>query len=217
MTELSPTGSVSRPSAQLASLAPEQRMALRLKQGRCPIGVDFEIKDDHGRPITHDGHTYGRLVVRGPTVAAAYYRSGEYNLLDEDGYFDTGDIATIDELGYMQITDRGKDLIKSGGEWISSLAIETLAAAHPKVALAAVIAIPHPRWHERPLLVVQLQPGQLAGKEELLQFLEGKVARWWLPDGAVVVKQMPLGATGKIDKKALRRLFALAAADDTDG
>jgi 3-(methylthio)propionyl---CoA ligase len=215
MTELSPTGSVSRPTAQLAALPAEQQMALRLKQGRCPIGVDFEIKDDHGRTVVHDGQTCGRLVVRGPTVAAGYYRCAEQNILDEEGYFDTGDIATLDDRGYIHISDRAKDLIKCGGEWISTIAIENIAVTHTKVALAAVIATTHPRWNERPLLIVQLQPGEQAGKDELLQFLHGKLARWWVPDDVVVVERMPLGPTGKIDKKLLRARFASAKPDSS--
>jgi fatty-acyl-CoA synthase len=204
MTELSPTGSVSVRSTQLTNLSRERQLAMRVKQGRCPVGLHFEIKDDEGRPVPHDGQTFGRLVVRGSTVAAGYYRQADLDILDEDGFFDTGDIATIDEYGYMQITDRARDLIKSGGEWISSAAIENVVLTHAKVALAAVIAIPHPKWQERPLLVVQLRSAQQAAKGELLGHLHGKVPRWWLPDDVILVEQMPLGATGKIDKKALR-------------
>src|SRR5262249_34109730 len=207
MTELSPTGSVSSRSSNLAALPYEQQLALRVKQGRCPIGLHFEIKDDDGRAVPHDGRSFGRLVIRGATVAAGYYRQPELDVLDEDGFFDTGDIASIDERGYLQITDRAKDLIKSGGEWISSVSIENILLTHAKVALAAVIAVPHPKGHERPLLIVQLRAGQSATKDELLSQLTGRIASWWLPDEVVVVEQMPLGPTGKIDKKALRRQF----------
>jgi acyl-CoA synthetase (AMP-forming)/AMP-acid ligase II len=204
MTELSPVGTASRRHPQVMALPLEERTTLRLKQGRCPVGVDLEIKDDSGRAVAHDGRTCGHLVVRGRTVAARYFRHDEVSIADEAGYFDTGDIATIDERGYVQITDRAKDLIKSGGEWISSLTIENIAFSHPKVALAAVIALPHVRWGERPLLVVELHAGESVTQDELLQHLQGKLPRWWMPDEVIFIERMPLGATGKIDKSSLR-------------
>ncbi|MGH6971728.1 MAG: AMP-binding enzyme, partial [Caulobacteraceae bacterium] len=155
----------------------------------------------------HDGKTFGRLKVRGAFIAGAYFKGEGGEILDEEGFFDTGDVATIDPLGYMQITDRAKDVIKSGGEWISSIEIENLAAGHPKAELAAVIGVAHPKWDERPLLLVKLKEGQSATREEFLQFLEGKIARWWMPDDVVFVDDIPLGATGKIDKKVIRQRF----------
>jgi fatty-acyl-CoA synthase len=140
-------------------------------------------------------------------VAAAYFKGDGGQILDADGFFDTGDVATIDADGYMRITDRAKDVIKSGGEWISSIEIENIAAGHPKAALAAVVGLPHPKWDERPLLLVQLKPGAAAVPAEFLGYLEGKIARWWMPDDVVFVDAIPLGATGKIDKKALRQQF----------
>lgn len=179
MTELSPAGSVNDRPRNLSRLPQEQQLAQRVKNGRCPMGLHFEIKDDQGRPVPHDGRSAGRLMVRGPTVAAGYYHQPALDVLDEEGFFETGDIATIDERGYLQVTDRVKDLIKSGGEWISSVALEDILLAHPKVALAAVIAVPHPKWHERPLLVVQLRPGENATRDELIARCAGR----WLTGG----------------------------------
>jgi fatty-acyl-CoA synthase len=153
-----------------------------------------------------DGKTFGRLKVRGPAVAKAYYRE-DTDILDDEGFFDTGDVATIDRYGYMQITDRSKDVIKSGGEWISSIDLENLAVGHPKVAEAAVIGVRHPKWDERPLLVVVLKEGQSATKEEILGFIEGKIAKWWMPDDVVFVSAIPHTATGKIQKTTLRDQF----------
>ena len=178
-------------------------MPWRMKQGRPPLGIDLVIKDEGGGRLAEDGETMGRLMVRGPTVAGAYFgRPG--SIVDDEGYFDTGDIATLDPHGFMQITDRAKDVIKSGGEWISSVEIETIVAGHPKVACAAVIGMPHPKWDERPILLVQLKPGRTAEAAEMLDHLSGKIAKWWTPDAVVFRDEIPLGATGKIDKKALR-------------
>jgi fatty-acyl-CoA synthase len=141
----------------------------------------MKIVDDADAELPRDGKTFGRLKVRGPAVARAYFKE-DGAILDADGFFDTGDVATIDRYGYMQITDRSKDVIKSGGEWISSIELENLAVGHPKVAEAAVIGVKHPKWDERPLLIVVLKEGQTATKAELLSFLEGKVAKWWMPD-----------------------------------
>src|SRR5581483_895273 len=169
-----------------AGLAGEARLDLQCKQGHAPFSIEMKITDDAGQPLPRDGKTFGRLKVRGPAVARAYFKD-DSDILDADGFFDTGDIATIDACGYMQITDRAKDVIKSGGEWISSVALETLAVGHTKVAEAAVIGVRHPKWDERPLLVIVLKPGQIAAKEEMLDFLRGKVAKWWLPDDVVFV------------------------------
>ena len=163
----------------------------------------MKITDDSNRELPRDGKTFGRLKVRGPSVARAYFKEGS-SVLDDNGFFDTGDVATLDRYGYMQITDRSKDVIKSGGEWISSIDLENLAVGHPKVAEAAVIGIRHPKWDERPLLVVVLKAGQSATKAELLGFMEGKIAKWWMPDDVVFVDEIPHTATGKIQKTALR-------------
>jgi fatty-acyl-CoA synthase len=207
MTETSPLGTVGSLSTKVAGLSFEQQMPVRSKQGRAPLGVELALTDEAGAPQPRDGDTPGRLKVRGPTVAKAYFR-GDGPIVDADGFFDTGDIATIDSDGYMQITDRAKDMIKSGGEWISSIDMENLVVAHPKVAGAAVIGVHHPKWSERPLLIVKLKLGEAATRDELLGFLDGKIARWWVPDDVVVVDEIPLGPTGKVDKKALRARFA---------
>jgi fatty-acyl-CoA synthase len=207
MTEMSPIGTVSgRPDATVAALDAETQLAYNLKQGRVPFGVDMKITGEDGARLPHDGARTGYLKVAGPAVLARYFRD-EHDVLDEEGYFDTGDIGSIDALGYLQITDRAKDLIKSGGEWISSVEVENVAAGHPKALMAAVIAVPHPKWRERPLLVVRLKPGQSATRDEFLAYLDGKIAKWWMPDDVVFVAEMPLGATGKLDKKRLRGQF----------
>jgi len=207
MTEMSPIGTVSgRPNAAVAALDAEAQLRYTLKQGRVPFGIDMKITGEDGERLPHDGARTGYLKVSGPAILARYFGE-DHDVLDAEGYFDTGDIGSIDAAGYLQITDRAKDLIKSGGEWISSVEIENIAASHPKALMAAVIAVPHPRWRERPLLVVKLKPGQSATRDEFLNHLEGKVAKWWLPDDVVFVTDMPLGATGKLDKKKLRSQF----------
>src|SRR5262249_48815508 len=171
-------------------------------------GVEMKITDDSDRELPWDGKTFGRLKVRGPAVAKAYFKGEGGEILDDDGFFDTGDVATIDAHGYMQITDRSKDVIKSGGEWISSIALENLAVAHPDVAEAAVIGVRHPKWGERPLLGGVAKPGRTVAREAMLAFMAGKVAKWWLPDDVVALAEIPHTATGKILKTALRRRFA---------
>jgi fatty-acyl-CoA synthase len=207
MTETSPLGTQATPNAEIAALPYEQQMKYRLKQGRAPLGVELKLTDDEGRTLPHDGTTFGRLKISGPFIVREYFRGDGGEILDAEGFFDTGDVATIDEMGFMQITDRAKDVIKSGGEWISSIEIENIACGHPKTALAAVIGVPHPKWDERPLLLVKLKDGQTATREEYLAFLEGKIAKWWTPDDVVFVDDIPLGATGKIDKKVIRKTF----------
>jgi fatty-acyl-CoA synthase len=209
MTETSPVGTVSEPNARVAALDPEEQIGFRAKQGRAPCGVELKLTDDDGARLPHDGKTFGRLKVRGPYVARSYFKAEDQDVLDAEGFFDTGDVATIDPDGFMRITDRAKDVIKSGGEWISSIEIENLALGHPKAALTAVIGMPHPKWDERPLLLVKLKPGEEATAEEFLAFLEGKIAKWWMPDAVHFVAEIPLGATGKIDKKQLRQAFVL--------
>lgn len=204
MTETSPIGTLSNLTPELLELPYDEQMKWRVKQGVPPLGVELKLKNYAGQEMPHDGKTYGRLMVKGPTVAGAYFKGEGGDILDHEGFFDTGDVATIDEYGFMQITDRAKDVIKSGGEWISSIEIENLAVGHPKVALAAVIGVPHPKWDERPLLVVKLHEGQSVEKQELLDFLQGKIAKWWMPDDVTFVDDIPLGSTGKIDKKVIR-------------
>jgi len=207
MTETSPLGTLSTPTPEVAALSFDQQMPYKLKQGRAPLGIEMKLTNDEGQRLPHDGETFGRLKVRGPFVVGEYFKGEGGQILDSENYFDTGDVATIDEHGFMQITDRAKDVIKSGGEWISSIEIENIAAGHPKSALAAVIGAPHPKWDERPLLLVKLKDGETATREDYLAFLDGKIAKWWMPDDVVFVDEIPLGATGKIDKKLLRQRF----------
>jgi fatty-acyl-CoA synthase len=174
--------------------------------------VEMKITDDNGADLPHDGKTFGHLMVKGPAVAKSYFkgeggRYGTSSILDKDGWFDTGDIATLDHLGFMQITDRAKDVIKSGGEWISSIDVENIAVGCPGVAQAAVIGVVHPKWDERPLLIVVKKPDADVTKEAVLKYLEGKIAKWWMPDDVQFVKEIPLTATGKMQKTALRDQF----------
>jgi len=214
MTEMSPLGTLGSIKPDYANLSSEERLDLQVKQGHPPFGVEMKITDDAGKGLPRDGKTFGRLKVRGPAIAKSYFKEGGH-ILDAEGFFDTGDVATIDRCGYMQITDRSKDVIKSGGEWISSIELENLAVGHPKVNEAAVIGVRHPKWDERPLLVVTLKQGQSATKDEILGFMRGKTANWWLPDDVVFVDEIPHTATGKIQKTVLReryRDFVLPAA-----
>ncbi|MCP4560075.1 MAG: long-chain-fatty-acid--CoA ligase [Bosea sp.] len=206
MTEMSPIGSFCSIKPIYADLTGDALYDLKVKQGHPQFGVEFRLTDDDGTELPWDGQTFGRLKVRGPAVAGAYYRHDQ-PILDERGFFDTGDVATIDPHGYMQVTDRSKDVIKSGGEWISSIELENLAIGHPDVAEAAVIGVAHPKWDERPLLVIVPKPGKTPGREEMLAFMTGKVAKWWLPDDVVLVEAIPHTATGKIQKTALREMF----------
>jgi fatty-acyl-CoA synthase len=206
MTEMSPLGTLGSLKPEYAALTGEAKLDAQVKQGHPPFGVDMKIVDDQDRELPRDGKTFGRLKVRGPSVARAYFKE-DSSVLDADGFFDTGDVATLDRHAYMQITDRSKDVIKSGGEWISSIDLENLAIGHPKVAEAAVIGVRHAKWDERPLLIVVLKEGQSASKAEVLSYFEGKVARWWMPDDVAFVDQIPHTATGKIQKTALRELF----------
>ena len=204
MTETSPIGTLSNLPPELRALPYDEQMKWRVKQGTPPLGVELKLKDYDGNEIPHDGHSYGRLMIKGPTIAGAYFKDEGGSILDDEGFFDTGDVSTIDPQGFMQITDRAKDVIKSGGEWISSIEIENIAVGHPKVELAAVIGAAHPKWDERPVLLIKLKAGESQDKQEHLDFLTGKIAKWWTPDDVVFVDDIPLGATGKIDKKGLR-------------
>jgi fatty-acyl-CoA synthase len=206
MTEMSPLGTTCTLKPEYADLEGEARLDIQQKQGHSPFGVEMKITDDDGRRLPWDGKTFGRLKVRGPAIARGYFKETA-NILDEEGFFDTGDVGTIDRYGYLNITDRSKDVIKSGGEWISSIELENLAVGHPKVAEAAVIGVRHPKWDERPLLVVVLKPGQSAGKDEILAFMQGKIAKWWMPDDVAFVEEIPHTATGKIQKTTLRERF----------
>ncbi|CAN5521697.1 hypothetical protein BH10PSE3_BH10PSE3_15180 [soil metagenome] len=190
---------------ELEKLPYDQQMPYRLKQGRPPLGVELKLTDDAGQRLPHDGKSFGNLKIKGPIIAAEYFRGAGGKILDDEGFFDTGDVATIDDHGFMQITDRAKDVVKSGGEWISTIDIENIALGHPKAAMTAVIGVAHPKWDERPILLVKLKDGETATKQEFLEFLEGKIAKWWMPDDVVFVDDIPLGATGKIDKKLIRQ------------
>ena len=207
MTELSPLGTLCTLKNKHLKLPAQEQMQIRMKQGRAIFGIDMKIVDGDGKDQPHDGKAYGDLLVRGPWVVANYYK-GEGDPLVKDahgnGWFPTGDVATIDPDGYMQITDRSKDVIKSGGEWISSIDIENIAVAHPAVAMAACIGVPHPKWDERPIVAVVKKPDAQVTREELLQFYEGKTAKWQIPDDVVFVDAIPLGATGKMLKTKLR-------------
>ncbi|WP_018912379.1 3-(methylthio)propionyl-CoA ligase [Thiomonas sp. FB-6] len=203
MTEMSPLGTACAFKTKHASLDAQQRLQLQTSQGRPLYGVDMRIVDAAGAEVAWDGRSIGELQVRGPWVLADYYQSGQPSPL-RDGWFPTGDVVSIDPDGYMRIVDRSKDVIKSGGEWISSIDIENVAMSHPAVAMAACVAVPHPKWDERPLLVVVRKPGAEVEARELLAFYEGKVAKWWIPDDVQFVEAIPLGATGKILKTRLR-------------
>jgi len=209
MTEMSPLGTVcTLKNAQMA-LPPEQQIQVRLKQGRAVYGVDMKIVDELGDELPWDGKAYGDLLVRGPWIIASYFKGEGGDPLRYDaagkGWFPTGDVATIDADGFMQITDRSKDVIKSGGEWISSIDVENIAMAHPAVAMAACVGMKHPKWDERPIVVVVKKPGAELTRDELLAFYEGKTAKWQIPDDVVFVDAIPLGATGKMQKMTLRQ------------
>jgi fatty-acyl-CoA synthase len=206
MTEMSPLGTVGALQGQFAHLKGDAKLDVLQMQGYAPFMVEMKITDDAGKELPWDGKTFGRLKVRGPAISGSYFRVKD-NILDENGFFDTGDVATIDEYGYMRITDRSKDVIKSGGEWISSIDLENLAVGHPKIAEAAVIGVHHPKWDERPLLIVQPKEGQSVTRDEVLKYMEGKIAKWWMPDDVVFVDSIPHTATGKILKTALRDQF----------
>tara|TARA_R110002110_G_scaffold377894_5_gene588353 strand:- start:16387 stop:18027 length:1641 start_codon:yes stop_codon:yes gene_type:complete len=207
MTEMSPMGTLGALKAGMSDLPLEKQIDVKAKQGRAIYTVEMKITDDDGKELPSDGKAFGNLKVRGPAVAGAYLKGEGGDILDEDGWFDTGDVATIDPLGYMQITDRAKDVIKSGGEWISSIEIENVAVGHPKVSEAAVIGIAHPKWDERPLLIVVPMEGEKPGKDDILRYMEGKIVKWWMPDDVVFVDEIPHTATGKIQKLALREQF----------
>ena len=204
MTELSPVGTYNAPKAAQAGLTGAAATRHMLKQGRILAGIDMKIVDGEGRELPWDGEAFGDLKVRGPWIASAYYGDEPGSALDAEGWFTTGDVATIDPDGFMEITDRSKDVIKSGGEWISSITLENIAMSHPDVAEAAVIAARHAKWDERPLLLVVPRAGHAVDSESVLSLYDGKVAKWWLPDAVVVVGALPHTATGKVQKTTLR-------------
>ncbi len=207
MTELSPLGTVCTLKNKHLSLPADAQMKLRMKQGRCIYGIDMKIVDEAGQSLPHDGKASGDLLVKGPWVIASYFKQ-EGGIPLVAGWFPTGDVATIDADGFMQITDRSKDVIKSGGEWISSIDIENIAMAHPSVAMAACIGMRHPKWDERPIVCVVKRPDTSLTRDELIQFYDGKTAKWQIPDDVVFVESIPLGATGKMLKTRLREMLA---------
>ena len=206
MTELSPLGALSTLKLKNESLPAEEKRRLLAKQGRPIFGVDLKIIDENGEDLPHDGTTYGNLMARGNWVIERYFKFDKSAVID-GGWFHTGDVATIDPDAFMQITDRSKDVIKSGGEWISSIDVENIAMGHPAVAMAACIGMPHPKWDERPIAVVALKPDAQLTREELLAFYEGKLAKWQIPDDVVFVDAIPLGATGKMLKTKVRQML----------
>ena len=206
MTELSPLGALSTLKLKNESLPADEKRRLLAKQGRPIFGVDLKIIDENGEDLPHDGTTYGNLMARGNWVIERYFRFDKSAVID-GGWFHTGDVATIDPDAFMQITDRSKDVIKSGGEWISSIDVENIAMGHPAVAMAACIGMPHPKWDERPIAVVALKPDAQLTREELLAFYEGKLAKWQIPDDVVFVDAIPLGATGKMLKTKVRQML----------
>jgi fatty-acyl-CoA synthase len=207
MTEMSPLGTVNTLLPKHSDLDDQAKLAIKSKQGRPVFGVDLRLVDDQGSVIAHDGKTSGHLQVRGFWVADSYFRR-ERDETHQDGWFYTGDIAAVDGDGYVQITDRSKDVIKSGGEWVSSIDLENAAMMHPCVQHAAAIGVPHPKWQERPLLIVVKAPGKDVEKDELHQFLSTKLVKWWMPDAIEFIDALPLGATGKVLKRELRQQFA---------
>ncbi len=207
MTEMSPVGTVGRLLPKHANLSEEERVDIQVKQGRGIFGVEMKIVGDDGNEQPRDGKAFGNLKVRGPWIASSYYKGDGGDAFDDEGWFDTGDVATLDPDGYMQITDRSKDVIKSGGEWISSIELENIAVGHPDVAEACVIGLPHPKWDERPLLLVVQAEGKEVKRDVMLEYYEGKIAKWWLPDDVVIVKELPHTATGKLLKTKLREEY----------
>ena len=207
MTELSPLGTMGVLKRKMHDLSFDERVDIKVKQGRPPYLVQMKITDDDGNELPRDGKTFGNLKVKGPFIIETYMKDDGGEILDAEGYFDTGDVATLDADGFMQITDRSKDVVKSGGEWISSIELENIAVGHPDIVEAAVIGVAHPKWDERPILIVIKKEDADLSREDVLGFMEGKIAKWWMPDDVVFVEEIPHTATGKIQKLALREQF----------
>ncbi len=207
MTEMSPLGTVGAPNTEVSTMTYDEQLDYRIKQGRGVFGVEMKIVGDDGADLPRDGKAFGRLLVRGPWIVGSYFKGDGGAVLDADGWFDTGDVATLCPQGYMQIVYRSKDVIKSGGEWISSIDLENAAVGAPGVAEAAVIGIHHPKWDERPLLLVRQKDGASVTKDSVLAYLDGKIAKWWMPDDVLVVEDLPHTATGKLLKTELRERF----------
>ena len=206
MTEMSPLGTTNVPTLEMESMSNDEKYAIQLKQGKPIYGVELKVVDDTGKDLPHDGESQGHLLVRGPWILQKYFKA-ENDAVDQDGWFDTGDISVLDQDGYMTIKDRAKDVIKSGGEWISSIDLENAAFGHPEVAEACVVGIPHPKWDERPMLFIVTNTGEEIDKQSILDFLASKVAKWWLPDEIIFLKELPHGATGKLQKFELREEY----------
>ncbi|HVV93811.1 MAG TPA: long-chain-fatty-acid--CoA ligase [Hyphomicrobiales bacterium] len=208
MTEMSPLGTINMPKVENANWTTDERLAHFKSQGRPIFGVDLKVVDDHGNEVANDGKAFGELLVRGPWIASSYFGRPNDPNFTADGWFRTGDVVTIDQSGYIEIVDRAKDVIKSGGEWISSIELENIAVGHPAVQEAAVIGVNHPKWDERPLLLVVAKEGETPTRDELLGWYQGKVAKWWVPDDVVIVDSLPHTATGKLLKTELKKRFA---------
>ena len=206
MTEMSPLGTSNFMTPEMEKMSKEDRYAVQLKQGRPMYGIELKVVDDSGKELPKDGESQGHLMVRGPWVLQKYFKA-EKDAVDKDGWFDTGDISVLDQDGYMTIKDRAKDVIKSGGEWISSIDLENAAVGHPEVAEACVVGIPHPKWDERPMLFIVSNNGEPVDKQSILDFLASKVAKWWLPDEIIFLQELPHGATGKLQKFELREEY----------
>ena len=203
MTEMSPLGTINVTTTEMDKMSKEEKYAIQLKQGKPIYGVELKVVDDTGAELPKDGESQGHLMVRGPWILQKYFKA-EKDAVDQDGWFDTGDISVLDQDGYMIIKDRAKDVIKSGGEWISSIDLENAAFGHPDIAEACVVGIPHPKWDERPMLFVVTNNGEPIEKESILEFLGSRVAKWWLPDEIIFLNELPHGATGKLQKFELR-------------
>jgi len=219
MTEMSPIGTIGALLPRHDGLSEDEKVAVKLKQGFAIYGVQLRIVDESGAELPRDGESSGHLQVRGPFIVSQYFKREGDEQFTEDGWFDTGDIACIDPDGYMTITDRAKDVIKTGGEWISSIDLENAAMSHPKVAQAAAIGLPHPKWQERPLLVVVPREGEAPTEQEIQDYIADRCAKWWVPDNVVFVEELPLGATGKVLKTALRdrfKAFEFSTAEDSE-
>ena len=207
MTEMSPLGTTNVPTLEMENMSKEEKYSIQLKQGRPIYGVELKVVDDSGNELPKDGESQGHLMVRGPWILQKYFKA-EKDAVDADGWFDTGDISVLDKDGYMTIKDRAKDVIKSGGEWISSIDLENAAFGHPEIAEACVVGIPHPKWDERPMLFVVTNSGEPIEKDSIIEFLSDKVAKWWLPDEIIFLKELPHGATGKLQKFELREEYS---------